>query len=140
MDQDEFLDVVQRRAQVNSRDEAYTIAHATLSVLGQRIGQNEAETIASQLPETFANTLTSENETTEEFSANEFSERVHRRQIKEEHFSVPPTDRHVRAVIEVVGIITGNTVDDLRNQLSADFESLFEPVNNDTHHSDELTG
>lgn len=134
MNRDEFRDMVQRRAQVDTRDQASVIIHTTLSVLGRCISKNEAEDIASYLPETFANTLASESEPTEAFSADEFSERVHRQQIKEECFSVPPTDRHVRAVLSVISTaIPDNTLNDVRNQLPADFDSFFESTDDDIY-------
>lgn len=128
MQEDEFLNAVQRRTQVESTDEAYTIARATLDVLGQRITEGEAGDIASQLPTALDTALTSDGEA-EEFSAAEFVERVHTREVEEGEFTNPDTEAHIRAVMTVLGnAVSGSELDDARNQLPDEFESLFEPI------------
>jgi uncharacterized protein (DUF2267 family) len=129
MQEDEFLNTVQRRTQVESTDEAHTIARATLDVLGQRITEGEAEDIASQLPETLDAALTSEDAEAEEFPAAEFVARVHTREVEEGAFDDPDSEAHVRAVMTVLGnAVSGSELDDARNQLPDEFESLFEPI------------
>ena len=90
MQEDEFLSAVQRRTQVESTDEAYTIVRATLDVLGQRITEGEADDIASQLPTALDTALTSAGDA-EEFSAAEFVERVHAREVEDGEFTDPDT-------------------------------------------------
>lgn len=50
MQEDEFLDTVQRLTGLESRGQAYTVSSAALGVFGQRITEGEAEDIASKLP------------------------------------------------------------------------------------------
>ncbi|KTG10122.1 hypothetical protein AUR64_11035 [Haloprofundus marisrubri] len=50
MDHDEFIGQVQNRAGLASRGEATSATRAVLETLGERIGEEEADHVASQLP------------------------------------------------------------------------------------------
>lgn len=47
MDEHEFLDAVERRTDVESTEEAYAVADATLRTLSDRVVQGEADDVAS---------------------------------------------------------------------------------------------
>lgn len=112
MREDEFIDAVQRRTQVESRDIAHAATNATLTIFGQRLAGGEAENIASQLPERLDAMLTSEG-----IDA-----------------SSSDTEQHSQGVLPVLGnAVSGSELDDARNQLPSEFESLFEPIDMSEH-------
>ncbi|WP_224269454.1 DUF2267 domain-containing protein [Haloprofundus salinisoli] len=50
MDHDQFIGQVQNRTELASRGEATSATRAVLETLGERIGEQEAEDLSSQLP------------------------------------------------------------------------------------------
>lgn len=50
MQEEGFLDTVQRRTGLESRDQAYTITSTVLGVFGQRITEGEAEDTPPSCP------------------------------------------------------------------------------------------
>jgi uncharacterized protein (DUF2267 family) len=129
MQEDELFDAVQRRTGLESRDQAYTITSAVLGVFGQRITEGEAEDIASQLPAHINDVLISKNTEAEEFSADEFVSRVSDRIATQSDVTAPTTELYIRGVMTVLGeAVSGSELDDARNQLPSEFDSLFEPV------------
>lgn len=129
MQEDEFLDTVQRLTGLESRDQAYTITSATLGVLGQRITEGEAEDIASQLPEQINDVLINENEEAEEFSADEFISRVDERVAMLSDVTASTPELYIRGVMTVLGdAVSGSELEDAHDQLPSEFDSLFEPV------------
>ena len=133
MQENEFISAVKRRTGLDSDDTAYAATDATLTVLGQRLTEGEAENIASQLPTRLDETLTGESTEAEEFSVEEFVERVFEREREQTGSSVADTDeaeQHVRGVTSVLGnAVSGSELDDAREQLPGEFEALFEPLN-----------
>jgi uncharacterized protein (DUF2267 family) len=133
MQENEFISAVKRRTGLDSDDAAYAATDATLAVLGQRLTEGEARNIASQLPTRLDETLTGESAEAEEFSVEEFIERVFERERERTGSSVADTDeaeQHVRGVTSVLGnAVSGSELDDARNQLPSEFEALFEPLN-----------
>lgn len=129
MQEDEFLDAVQRLTGLESRDQAYTITSAALGVFGQRITEGEAEDIAAQLPAQINDVLISENPEAEEFSADEFVSRVGDRVATLSDVTAPTTELYIRGVMTVLGdAVSGSELDDAHNQLPSEFDALFEPV------------
>lgn len=133
MQEEEFISAVKRRTGLNSDDAAYAATNATLAVLGQRLTEGEAENVASQLPTRLDERLTGESAGAEQFSVEEFVERVFQHEREQTGASVADTDeaeRHIRGVISVLGnAVSGSELDDARNQLPSEFEALFEPLN-----------
>ncbi|PSP75180.1 DUF2267 domain-containing protein [Halobacteriales archaeon QS_3_64_16] len=133
MRKEEFISAVKRRTELDSDDAAYAATNATLEVLGQRLTEGEAENIASQLPTRLDETLTGESAEAEEFSVEEFVERVFEREREGAGSSVADTDeaeQHIRGVTSVLGnAVSGSELEDARNQLPSEFEALFEPLN-----------
>jgi uncharacterized protein (DUF2267 family) len=129
MQEDELLDAVQRRTGLDSRDEAYAITSATLGVLGQRITEGEARDIGSQLPQRIDDDIVSNTSAAEEFSAEEFVERVGDRIEARSEAEVASPEPYIQGVMTVLGdAVSGGELDDAREQLPAAFDTLFEPV------------
>jgi uncharacterized protein (DUF2267 family) len=129
MQENEFLNAVQQRTGLESRDQAYTITSAVLGVFGQRITQGEAENIASQLPTQMDNVLISETPEAEEFSADEFISRVDDRVATLSDATASNTEHYIRGVMTVLGdAVSGSELEDARNQLPSEFDSLYEPI------------
>jgi uncharacterized protein (DUF2267 family) len=126
-DDRELLSSVESRADLDSRKGTIAAAEATLRVLGERIAGGQAD------PSRLDETLTGESEAAEEFSVEEFVERVFEREREQTGSSVADTDeaeQHIRGVTSVLGnAVSGSELDDARNQLPSEFEALFEPLN-----------
>ncbi|WP_227352898.1 DUF2267 domain-containing protein [Haladaptatus salinisoli] len=76
MDRDTFIDTVQQRADFSSREEATDATQAVLTTLGERITENEAEDLAAQLPAGLDDQLTEADSHANQFSFEEFAEKV----------------------------------------------------------------
>ncbi|EMA37703.1 DUF2267 domain-containing protein [Halococcus hamelinensis] len=129
MQENEFLNAVQQRTGLESRDQAYTMTSAVLGVFGQRITQGEAENIASQLPAQIDNVLISETPEAEEFSVDEFISRVNDRVATLSDATASNTEHYIRGVMTVLGdAVSGSELEDARNQFPSEFDSLYEPI------------
>ena len=76
MDHDTLIGKVQQRADLASRGEADSTARAVLSTLGERITEQEAEDLESQLPTETGRHLTDDVEHAQQFGFEEFADRV----------------------------------------------------------------
>ena len=130
MQEDEFIEVVERRRDVEPRERAYVATSATLEVLGRWVTSGEVENIASQLPERLGDRLRSEAGEADELSVEEFLERVG--DYERDHEvdpSAAAVEGHVRGVLSVLGkAVSGSELEDARDQLPEGFEPLFEPI------------
>lgn len=123
MQYDDFVGRVHNRAQMASTDEAVAAIRATLQTLGDRLAKGEASDLAAQLPEEIGTYLQLEDEGGERFSLEEFFRRVAER----ESVDYPDAVYHARVVVEVIGeAITQGEMDDVRAQLPAEYDPLFE--------------
>ena len=124
MKHDEFIGQVQHRARLGSRGEAERATRATLETLAERLAGGEAKDLASQLPQEIGEHLRREwSGVGERFSLDEFFRRVSLR----EGVDLPDAIFHARAVIEVVSeAVSKGEMDDVRAQLPAEFDRLFE--------------
>jgi uncharacterized protein (DUF2267 family) len=124
MKHDEFIRQVQHRARLSSRGEAERATHATLETLAERLTGGEAKDMASQLPHELGQHLRRDwSGTGERFSLEEFFQRVSVR----EGVELPEAVSHARAVIEVLSeAVSKGEMDDVRAQLPAEFDRLFE--------------
>jgi uncharacterized protein (DUF2267 family) len=75
MDHDTFIGKVQQRADLSNRGEADTATRATLTTLGERIEEGEADDLAAQLPVEIDRYL-EEAESGQRFDFEEFAARV----------------------------------------------------------------
>jgi uncharacterized protein (DUF2267 family) len=122
MDFDEFVGRVHNRAEMASTGEAVGAIRATLQTLGERLYGGEAGDLAAQLPEEIGAYLTM-GDGDESFSLDEFFRRVADR----EGVDHPDAVYHARVVMEVVGeAVTQGEMDDVRAQLPAEYNPLFE--------------
>ncbi len=123
MQREEFLDHVQNRAQLNTRDDADIATRATLVTLAERLAGDEPHDAASQLPGGIKEYLEHEFAGAgERFSLDEFFSRISER----EGVSLQDAMRHARAVLQVLrDAISEGEVNDIKSQLPSDFEVLF---------------
>jgi uncharacterized protein (DUF2267 family) len=125
MDYDTAIGNVQNRAQLPSREDAVSITRITLETLSERLGPDEANDLAAQLPEEIGRHLT-KVDGVERFSWDEFMDRV----IEKGDYG-PQDERgtavhHARVVLAVVDeAATGGVMNDIRDQLPAEFDDLF---------------
>jgi len=128
MQYEDFHRRVQSRALLGSKGGAIEATTATLRVLRQRIGINEANHLAAQLPGEIGGFLVDvaeDDRIPQPFSVQEFFQRVS--QI--EDVDVADAIVHARAVIEVLSeAVSADAMDVVRNQLPEQFHLLFEPV------------
>ena len=120
----DFLGQVQHRAQMPSIDEALRASRATLSTLGERLGSNEPQHLGAQLPRELAELIqTPATGSGERFNSDEFLRRV----SEKEGIDLPVATYHARVVLEVLReAVTPGEIDDVRGQLPADYQRLFE--------------
>ncbi len=124
MKHDEFIGQVQHRARLSSRGAAERATRATLETLAERLAGGEAKDLAAQLPPELAEHLRGGwSAMGDRFSLDEFFRRVSQR----EGVDVPDAVFHARAVIEVLSAaVSRGEMDDVRAQLPAEFDRLFE--------------
>lgn len=127
MKYDEFIAQVQRRADLNSRDEADNAVRATLETLAERLAGGEAKDLASQLPPEIAIYLEQPLAGAgEDYSLDEFFQRVSDR----EGVALADATFHARVVCGLVSeVVTMGEIENVRAQLPAEFRQLFEVEN-----------
>ena len=127
MKYDEFISQVQRRANLDSREEAERATHATLETLGERLAGGEAKDLAAQLPTELAQYLQQAyTGIQEKFSLDEFFWRASQR----EGVDLTESTYHARVVIALLSeAVTLGEIEDVRAQLPEDFARLFEVEN-----------
>lgn len=119
----DFLGQVQHRAQMATTEEAVSATRATLQTLAERISKGEASDVAAQLPQELGVYLSDAKPRPKRFSLEEFLKRVADR----EKADMPDAVYHARVVLEVLGeALTPNEWEQLRAQLPAEYDSLFE--------------
>lgn len=123
MQHDEFIGQVQDRARLDSRGAAEAVTRATLETLADRLAGGLPENLGSQLPPEIGRHLSQGRG--ESFEIDEFWRRVADREPYE--VEVPETAFQTRAVLSVVDeAVTGDQLDRIRDQLTPDWEQLFD--------------
>ncbi|TAK30799.1 MAG: DUF2267 domain-containing protein [Chloroflexota bacterium] len=123
MTYDEFVGQVQHRARLGSEGEAVRIIRSTLETLGERLFGGASGNLASQLPQEIGIFLT-EPIPSEAYGVDEFMQRV---SAREGGTDIPAVWFHVRAVMSVVcDAVSPGTIRHIRDQLSSDYNQLFE--------------
>lgn len=124
MNYDEFIEQVQNRARLATKNDAIRAARATLETLGERLFGNEVDDLAAQLPaEIKPYLLDAKNK--ESFDLNEFFNRVC--QKEGEGVELPGAVYHAHAVISVLcDAVSPGEINDILAQLPADYDDLFE--------------
>lgn len=129
----DFLGQVQHRAHLANVDQALRASRATLETLAERLSGGEPTQLGAQLPPELARYLHEITAGTgERFSSDEFFQRVSAR----EGVDLPDAVFHARAVIEVLcEAVSPGEIDDVRAQLPADYQRLFESGSSGPMHS-----
>lgn len=139
MKYDEFISQIQRRALLDSREEAERATHATLLTLGERLAGGETKDLASQLPPEMAQSLLKgQAGIPGRFSLDEFFWLVSER----EGVDLLQATEHARVVTALLSeVVTIGEIDNVRAQLPKDFARLFEVENEgDLPEIDDLPG
>jgi uncharacterized protein (DUF2267 family) len=117
----EFINLVRKRARLETESEALLAIEATLKTLSERIGMEEAEELAAQLPQGIREYLTQE-QPQKSFGLDEFYNKVSIRSS----VGFPEVERHARAVISVVSeTATAGEIDDVLSRLPEEYIPLF---------------
>jgi uncharacterized protein (DUF2267 family) len=120
MKDDELISAIRTNSDLDDRDEVQRAAHATLTVLGQRLAGGEPLDLGSQLPTSFGESLAVVGEG-ERFSLDEFYDRVGRM----EGTAHEDARRHARAVMAgVKAAVDRNEWEDMLAQLPAEYSDL----------------
>lgn len=124
MQHDQFIGQVQHLAHLPSRGDAEVATRATLETLAERLAGNEPNNAAAQLPKGIAQYLQHQYAGAgTRFSLDEFFQRI----SLKENVELPQAVHHARAVIEVLTkAISPGEIQDIRAQLPAEFDPLFE--------------
>jgi uncharacterized protein (DUF2267 family) len=119
----QLLKDIQRRAELDSEDDAMVAAQAVLSVLGERLAGGQPEHLAAQLPRELAEALP-ERGAGDAFDDEEFDRRV---AVREGHgVDLLTAHRHAAAVMNaVLGAVSEGERADVAAQLPADYIDLL---------------
>lgn len=121
MQYNEFIGLVQKRAGLDTEDEARRAIEATFSTLAERLRAGEAGDLAAQLPEELQSYLTGQ-ETKKTFGIDEFYEKV----SYKESIGYPQVREHARAVMSVVQeAVSPGELRDILAQLPDGYTDLF---------------
>lgn len=118
---EEFVDIVQDRAQLSTEREALIAIEATLKTLGERLMDIEAAQLAAQLPPEIGRFLTVVD-TNKTFDLETFYENVSQRALIDQ----PMAREHARVVLSVVEeTVSPGELRDVLAQLPEDYLTLF---------------
>jgi len=131
VDFDTFTGQVQHRLELSSTGEALRAVRATLTTLGERIQAGEASDLASPLPMEIDRYLR-DAESGQRFDYDEFVERVWSREEMSDPDDRADAAYHAQVVLAVVAETVPETeMKQVRGQLPAEFDPLFELVDSD---------
>jgi uncharacterized protein (DUF2267 family) len=124
VDYQTFIDSEAQRSGL-PKDQAETLAHATLKTLADRITGGEAEDLAAQLPNPLKGDLEKKQENAEPFDVDEFVRRVSERAHVDE-----ATARHgaMATLITVREAVSPGEFDDITSQLPQEYRELVGPM------------
>lgn len=124
MDYQTFIDTEAQRAGL-PKDQAETVAHATLKTLADRITGGEAGDLAAQLPNPLKGDLQKEQENAEAFDVDEFVRRVSERAHVDQ---ATARNGAMATLITVREAVTPGEFDDITSQLPQDYRELVGPM------------
>ncbi len=124
---DEFVAQVQRRASIDSREQAERAIEATLETLAERLIGGEPKDLAAQLPPELAAYLRQPFAGAgEDLTLDEFFEIVSKR----ENMPVAEAAFHARVVCGLLAeVVSMGEIENVRSQLPSDIRQLFEVEN-----------
>jgi putative drug exporter of the RND superfamily len=105
-----------------SHEAAKRVGAATVTTLGERIGERERREVAERLPEPLTDCILKLDADPEPFPVDEFLSRVRER---ENGLTTQSTSESVRAVLEALEETVPGGLDYVRVQLSEDYDRLF---------------
>jgi uncharacterized protein (DUF2267 family) len=118
---EEFINLVKSRARLKTETEAQRAVEATLKTLSERIGGDESQDLAAQLPPGIRENLTQKH-SYETFGLKEFYNKVSIRSS----VGFPEVEQHARAVISVVSeTASAGEIDDILARLPEEYIPLF---------------
>lgn len=125
MQYDDFIGSVQNQARLPSTGDAVRAVSATLQTLATRLHGDEAADLAAQLPQSIGEYLMFDG-SNETFGLSEFYNRVQQKS----GFDMPDAVYHARVVMQVLQqAVTTGEMDNVKTQLPAEYDELFEPLN-----------
>lgn len=126
MKHDEFIGQVQNRARLSSRGDAERISRAVVETFSERLSGGEAKDMAAQLPREIGLHMIRDEQTAwepERFDVDEFFRRVSERASVD----LPAAVYQAKATVNVIEeAVSPGEMDQVRQQLGGEFQSLFE--------------
>jgi uncharacterized protein (DUF2267 family) len=129
MQYDEFINRVQERAELDSRDAAVEIIKATLGTLGERLYRTEREDLAAQLPDEMKPYFSRETsartsrDRVEPYGLEDFYVRV---SARTEDLTVAQAIPKARAVMQVLrSAVSAGSWQSLEDLLPAEYDELL---------------
>lgn len=130
MDHDTFIGEVQNRLELASQGDAHTATRAVLTTLGERLQRGEATDLAAPLPDEIGAYLTAEPDRYgENFSFEQFLDRVADRADVDRSNAMYYAQELMNIVHKT---IPRGELDDVRANLPAEYNELFDLVGTDT--------
>jgi uncharacterized protein (DUF2267 family) len=124
MKHDEFVGAVQNRTELASRGEAIRVTRSVLTTLGERLQPGEASDLAGPLPMEI-DIFLQDADSGQIFDYQEFLQRVAERSRADQADAA----FYAQVVLDVVDETTpASELQDVRDQLPADYDDLFELV------------
>lgn len=128
MEYQTFVRAVEDRTGLSTAEEVDDATGATLVTFSERIPDEEARDLASQLPDEVGSYLTAADGS-ESFGFDEFVTRVLERESVTEMDERDAATEHAQAVVAVLlDAVTSEESDDVLSYLTRDYERLFEGV------------
>lgn len=127
MQHEAFIEEVQQRARLDSREAAGEAADAVLETLAERLPADEAAAVASELPEGLGGHFEDAGEA-EEFGVDEFFQRVNGREGVED----PAAKLHAQVVTNVLAAaVSEGELDAVFEDLPPEYRDLLGDVDPD---------
>ncbi|WP_224447179.1 DUF2267 domain-containing protein [Haloprofundus salilacus] len=126
MNFDEFTGHVQNRLELANTGESVRAVRATLTTLGERLQEGEAEDLAGPLPMEIDRYLL-EADSGQRFGFDEFVNRVAEREGMTDPDDAADAAFHAQAIVALVDeVAPAGEMEDVRAQLPEEYERLFE--------------
>jgi uncharacterized protein (DUF2267 family) len=119
---DDFINRVQERAKMNTREEAVAITRAVLETLGERLDRKVRNGVAAQLPGELKGFLLARGENTDRYELTEFYNRVGAR-ADLKYYDAAERTWQVLSVVRQV--IPEGEMQDILESLPGEFGELF---------------
>lgn len=122
MQLDGFIDRVQERAGLNSREDAEAITRAVLETLGERLERKVRNGVVSQLPEELRELVLTRAQNADQYNVEEFFNRVGARA----DLTYQDATERTRQVLSVLReAISEGEIQDIRESLPGGYDTLF---------------